>query len=104
MKKSIMKRWVKALRSGKYKKGTGQLRSGNRFCCLGVLCELSTLPYEHFEEGLPRDVIAWAGMRTDCGKILGLPRDLTGYNDGTECRMKSFNAIANLIEKNWEQL
>ena len=40
-----MKKWVKALRSGKYKQGTGTLKQydskGNaQHCCLGVLCEL----------------------------------------------------------------
>lgn len=40
-----MKKWIKALRSGKYKQGTGTLKQydskGNaQHCCLGVLCEL----------------------------------------------------------------
>lgn len=45
MNKNIAKKWVKALRSGKYKQGWGYLKTtnneGNPFhCCLGVLCEL----------------------------------------------------------------
>ena len=45
MNKTIMKKWVKALRSGKYKQGRGTLcqvdKKGNEsFCCLGVLCDL----------------------------------------------------------------
>lgn len=45
MDKTIMKKWVKALRSGKYKQGRGTLcqvdKKGNEsFCCLGVLCDL----------------------------------------------------------------
>lgn len=44
MKNNIMKKWVKALRSGKYKQGTGTLKQYNRneeakHCCLGVLCQ-----------------------------------------------------------------
>lgn len=40
-----MKKWVKALRSGKYKQGQGTLKQFNKkgqtqHCCLGVLCEL----------------------------------------------------------------
>lgn len=40
-----MKKWIKALRSGKFKQGTGTLKQydskGNaQHCCLGVLCEL----------------------------------------------------------------
>lgn len=45
MNKNIAKKWVKALRSGKYKQGEGYLKitdnKGNSsHCCLGVLCEL----------------------------------------------------------------
>jgi hypothetical protein len=39
----IKKRWIEALRSGKFKQGRKVLMTeGNRpmFCCLGVLCEL----------------------------------------------------------------
>lgn len=40
-----MKKWVKALRSGKFKQGQGTLKHYDRkgqakHCCLGVLCEL----------------------------------------------------------------
>jgi hypothetical protein len=45
MKKTVMKKWVKALRSGKFKQGKEQLKKTNpqgkvNHCCLGVLCEL----------------------------------------------------------------
>jgi len=44
MNKRIKTRWLKALRSGKYKQGRYALRtkSDNGFCCLGVLCDLYT--------------------------------------------------------------
>ena len=32
--------WVEALRSGEYKQGGGKLRNGDKFCCLGVACDL----------------------------------------------------------------
>lgn len=45
--KKLMRRWVDALRSRKYKQGIGALRvtgptkrSVDRYCCLGVLCDL----------------------------------------------------------------
>jgi hypothetical protein len=41
MNKRVKTKWLKALRSGKYKQGRGQLRTpDDRFCCLGVLCDL----------------------------------------------------------------
>ena len=33
-------RWIEALKSGKYKQGYGQLRAKNKYCCLGVACEV----------------------------------------------------------------
>lgn len=45
MKQNIMKQWIKALRSGKYKQGEGTLKQYDskgqaQHCCLGVLCDL----------------------------------------------------------------
>jgi hypothetical protein len=45
MKKTVMKKWVKALRSGKFKQTKNRLKRTNdqgkvSHCCLGVLCEL----------------------------------------------------------------
>lgn len=34
------KKWVDALRSGKFKQGKGNLKADNKFCCQGVACEL----------------------------------------------------------------
>ena len=44
---SLKARWVKALRSGKFKQSTGTLKDVNNsgdvvgYCCLGVLCAIS---------------------------------------------------------------
>lgn len=48
MDEIFKKKWVEALRSGKYKQGLGQLRYGRgnneRYCCLGVAaCLLGTI-------------------------------------------------------------
>jgi len=37
------KRWVEALRSGKYEQGKFRLHRGGKFCCLGVACDISGL-------------------------------------------------------------
>ena len=47
MDRELRNDWVAALRSGKYKQGTGQLKrylpqaNENIFCCLGVLCDVA---------------------------------------------------------------
>ena len=40
MKQEIAELWAQALESGEYKQGTGRLRNGDQFCCLGVLSDL----------------------------------------------------------------
>ncbi len=41
MDAELKAKWIAALESGKYKKGTSCLRStGDTFCCLGVLCDI----------------------------------------------------------------
>ena len=45
MNPEIKARWQEKLRSGEYQQGSGMLaahtESGDKFCCLGVLCEIA---------------------------------------------------------------
>jgi len=41
----LQTKWLEALESGKYAQGHRQLKNGNAYCCLGVLCELAELPF-----------------------------------------------------------
>lgn len=41
MNKKVKKKWVKALRSGKYKQTRETLKDKHGYCCLGVLCDLA---------------------------------------------------------------
>jgi hypothetical protein len=122
MKKEIADKWVAALRSGKYQQGTGALNSNNRFCCLGVLCDISgvgawsadfngtfyIIPDDQFEDSsdiyLPHGVMEWAEM-DDAEGYVGFdtspgPSHLTGMNDSG----MTFEEIADVIENNHEIL
>lgn len=46
MNKTLKNKWIKALRSGKYEQGKGNLNHDGRYCCLGVLCEVAKRPYD----------------------------------------------------------
>lgn len=117
MKKSVAKKWVKALRSGEYKQGKGRLVDRNdNFCCLGVLCNIapdslgewvSNNKYVNWEfkdnEGEtdlllpPSKIIEWAGMNSFDGYVL-YPTEISVAemnDDGA-----SFDEIADFIEKN----
>lgn len=102
MDAKLKKKWIKALRSGRYKQARGTLKRGTAHCCLGVLYriqrgdfkEISGLQTSYlptgFEGGLTKD-------RTT---------DLAARNDGTystltkgQHREHDFNEIADYIEK-----
>lgn len=75
-----VKKWVDALRSGKYEQGYGALRGrdGVGFCCLAVACDVSGVgEWRHGDDGrlrfwtdedygrgtdLPPAVLAWLGL------------------------------------------
>lgn len=109
MKKDIKDLWLKALKSCKYKQGKRALRIKNKYCCLGVLCDIYKKEnhirwkklrdadgyYFLFDDGavLPPQVINWAGLKNCNPKILN--KSLSEYNDDG----KTFKEIADLIEK-----
>lgn len=116
------KKWVRALRSGQYEQGEGTLcREGteeenfDRFCCLGVACDLyqrekgdlyikngyyklKTLSYNDTIDFLPMVVQEWLELKTNEGNYRGT--DLSIQND----KGKTFDQIANVIEKNQKAL
>lgn len=113
MKYSVMKKWVKALRSGKYKQTTGQLRDyarydeGKTYCCLGVLCSITKSKGWVGETVLPKHVVKKVGMKLDRGN--GEIND-EGWYDKGKCLSQlndngmSFKQIANVIEKVYKRL
>ena len=118
MKKSWADKWVKALRSGKYKQGRERLHkvdasNHHKYCCLGVLCELAEVTKEKVGDGfqyngmaavLPLEVMKLTGMKDEAGDFSG-EYFLTEFNDGAGgAPKKNFKEIADIIEKNWRKL
>ena len=76
-----LKKWLAALRGGEYKQGRNRLKAGNKFCCLGVVCDMyakeNKIKWEKtFNESksllgerlcLPNEVIKWLGVRSSNG-------------------------------------
>jgi hypothetical protein len=107
--RKVMKRWIAALRSGKYKQGKNALRTHDRFCCLGVLCDLNAK-----DGGAPWEAPAknnTSGFYAYGDRELRLPDDLANYlklnaYDVDELIYKndngsSFKEIANFLEKTY---
>ena len=133
MKKEVAKKWVKALRSGKYKQGDGCLKQTNLkknktyHCCLGVLCELyneqmtkskkkklndvvdkhGLHSFDKEVEVLPDNVKEWAGLFGKNGSFSD--EQINSDNEYASLASMndlgcSFKEIAKTIEKEWENL
>lgn len=113
MNPTIKKKWVKALRSGKYIQGKNKLQTNDgKFCCLGVLCDIhskekgkkwtrsisfDTLNYLDASGLLPNEVSKWAGLKDNDPYVTSPKHEktLSELNDGGGY---GFKKIANLIE------
>lgn len=99
------KKWVAALRSGKYKQGKRQLRAGDAFCCLGVACDLfdpaswNGCSYRYLRLALPNEVRDWLGL-IETDPYYGKTGRLSYDND----EGKTFAEIADIIEAHQYEL
>jgi len=107
MDKALKAKWLKALRSGKYKQGKYRLRNNrDEFCCLGVLCDVSdqgqwgqvddSSNYCYYKEG---------ESESDCLPSFMVNVDWARRAGGVLARLNdidrlSFPGIANWIEEN----
>ena len=110
MNPEVKKLWVEALRGGKYVQGKGKLHyiskdGQEKFCCLGVLCDLYPGAEWEYEDGivgvmegnsgtLTEAVRTWAGLNNSDPFIIGIDC-MSVINDD---RGYPFDAIADLIE------
>jgi hypothetical protein len=100
-----LRKWVKALRSGKYRQTTGTLvetHNGrkNAYCCLGVACKILDVPKVDYVghgtlEDLPNvqnmlGIDSGGTLPSDATVDLTVLNDAEGYN---------FKQIANVIVK-----
>ena len=103
MDKAIKEKWIKALRSGRYKQGIQQLYnpSTKGYCCLGVLAKIQGAKLEQLAESmfLEYELKVYA-----CDIRPKSQRVLSRMNDGGgpyEKSGKTFKEIADYIEKRY---
>lgn len=59
----IKAEWIAALRSGKYEQGRYTLRTpDNKFCCLGVYCDMKEIPFTIRKREIQVELEVWALM------------------------------------------
>jgi hypothetical protein len=98
-----VKKWVRALRSGKYRKTESKLyipeddKGKEAFCALGVAAHLAGVDKNALleEAGLPEEAMAWLGVDLPSPVVHG--EEVSYLND----EGKSFSHIAHLIEHFW---
>ena len=119
MNTDIKAEWVAELRSGKFPQGARYLLADERYCCLGVLCEIAlrhdvplevrkvrqsgaladvevVTSFDGLESALPSVVSQWADV-SEFGNAPAYTNDsLAWRNDNGE----SFEQIADYIEEN----
>jgi hypothetical protein len=104
-------RWLKALRSGEYRRAKGCLQENGAYCCLGVLCEVANVEYEPDWMFLPDELAKLVGLPHDTQSDLANLNDGLAHQTGTKKRLKvprgykeevgiSFKSLADWIEKN----
>lgn len=109
MDKDIADKWVDALRSGRYKQTRGRLKARNgAMCCLAVLAVVCGQKFV-WDRGLYTlggtcvggSLREWSGnpLKTSVGAYSGA-LSLSAENDGG----KTFDEIADIIEKHYEEL
>lgn len=112
LERNFKRRWVAALRSGKYKQTVGNLYDGGGFCCLGVMCALRGAKLNEMDQiGLPDDLLNFnelfnidsdhADFFSGGGKAWQVPYcgDMVYLTDLNDCHRLSFKQIANIIER-----
>jgi hypothetical protein len=107
MDKKLKAKWIKALRSGRYKPTQGDLHADGRFCCLGVLCMVAGAKRADISGfGYPREIEGFEGLIPDeVAKALAHMNDMqAGENKTPETEYGTdeqppFELIAGFIEE-----
>lgn len=108
----LKRKWLEALRSGRYKQGRFALKRGDEYCCLGILCEVGGLreipPKDRWEDkstfqswgNFNSALVLPRSFRDHC-KISALEVEhLAGMNDRRGTCTFNFTKIADWIEEN----
>lgn len=122
--KEFAKKWLTALRSGKYLQAPFKLRTEHGYCCIGVAGDVCGIPHSIMESKgtfsfangfIPENIMEYGFPKELIGAISTREKDtnslvcaLTRMNDGInldgkgKAKFKTFSEIADWIETNVE--
>ena len=106
----LMRKWVAALRSGKYEQTSDELKTTDpdgqcRYCCLGVLREIEprikqeSIDSSHSELLDNESLFEHLGL-SDCPRLVFDQRDYAKLNDDG----KTFGEIATVLETDFPEI
>lgn len=95
MNKITKKKWIDALRSGKYEQGTHALCRDGKYCCLGVLAKITGNLGNAFSSIFPR--MKDSQIQPFCGLSPDVQAKLAQMNDD---KRLTFKQIASYISRN----
>jgi len=103
---TLARKWVDALRSGKYRQTQGHLRDYKGFCCLGVLCDVfdptrwthDNFYYHIYDDDYKATAMVPDYIRQYLGATLIDFAELADLNDFGA----SFDYIADVIEQKYK--
>lgn len=133
MNKQAAMKWIKALRSGRYKQGSNHLRRRNNkgelnYCCLGVLCNMiapkkwkpdgrGSFAIGGYQSIITDSIGCKVDLKSSNGEFLphqvkwpaSIPPELRPWRDSALVDLNdiyclTFNQIADFIELNYEKL
>lgn len=95
MDAELKTKWVKALRSGDYEQGKNSLRKNDKYCCLGVLCEIQGADFGEIKEKYGTLSLCYSPPQF----LGGIPRNIRSKIVSMNDSGASFSEIADYIEK-----
>lgn len=91
---AVIEKWVEALESGEYEQGVGTLRrttfDGNKFCCLGVLCDIAV------KEGVIPEPTVYDSTAT-----YGVAREVDVYRNAVSVYRETSNSALPAAVQEW---
>jgi hypothetical protein len=100
MDQELKQKWIKALRSRKYKQARSSLHMDGKYCCLGVLMAIQNAKdFRYLDKPIP-DKCFLGGLSTDVAFTLAAANDGTeNFINGAQMRKHSFLEIADYLER-----
>lgn len=106
LNKALKQKWLRALRSGRYKQAPNALKKDGAYCCLGVLANVAGCKWKAGPDGGLQPILKGKSIGSGEDKEMYLRPDFCGIRRRKQDKLanmndegKSFREIADAIER-----